>query len=188
MKTLCILLCAVALASAAEAQTSLRGSADSMKKQNSQADREGLTRIKDDSMLERFKKNKYLVPIAEIDGLVIDPRLDEKYRWLRPWANWFLADMAGLHFTAFKRPLQINSAVRTIARQAELRKINGNASANSAHPTGSVLDITKANLLAGQILWMRRYLLLMERLGKIEATEEHEQIVFHLMVFKNYPR
>src|SRR3989344_5647463 len=120
MKTLCILLCAVALASAAEAQTSLRGSADSMKKQNSQADREGLTRIKDDSMLERFKKNKYLVPIAEIDGLVIDPRLDEKYRWLRPWANWFLADMAALNFTSFKRPLQVITPVRTIAGEAEL--------------------------------------------------------------------
>ena len=175
------------LQSAESIGASLIGSAASLQKQNKQADNEKLTRIVDDPMLERFKKSAFLVHLPEFEGLKIDARLDEKWRWCRPWVEKFLVDTAYLHFTAFNAPLQINSAVRTIKRQAEISVSNQNASKESVHPTGSVIDIAKLNLTRNQIAWMRQYLLLLEKLGYIEATEEHWQHVFHVMVFKHYP-
>ncbi|MBI2024369.1 hypothetical protein HYT00_03225 [Candidatus Giovannonibacteria bacterium] len=167
-------------------EASLLGSKESMKRQNEMADKEKLTRIVDDAMLERMKKRRFLVEITENDALKIDPKLDPKSRWVRPWTKRFLEDASTLHYVAFGKPFTLSSGTRTIQRQKELQKTNANASKISAHPTGSVIDLTKIFMRKQQIAWMQRYLLIFEKLGLIEATEEHEQSVFHVMVFKHY--
>lgn len=167
-------------------EASLRGSKESMRRQNDQADKERLSRIPDDAALERMIKRKFLVPVVETEALKIDPKLDQKWCWTRPWTKRFLEDASTLFYVAFGKPLYLSSAVRTVERQKELQRTNGNASRISVHPTGSVVDLTKIYMRKQQETWMQRYLLLFEKLDFIEATEEFEQSVFHVMVFKHY--
>ncbi len=172
---------------------SLRGSPESQRRQNEKADKVNLSRIKDDAQLEKFKELKLLVPIPQNETVQIDPRLAEKWRWVRPWTTKFLKDIGREYYSQFKKPIQVNSAVRTVERQNELRGTNRNAASTegdkkSSHLTGAAIDIAKIGMSPTELVWMRNRLLALEKRALIEATEERRQLVFHIMVFKNYSR
>ena len=167
----------------------LKGSRHSQLVQNQEADKEGLSRIKNDRQLCQMKKNHLLVPITK--KVEIDHRLKKKFRYVRPWTNEFMAEMA----IAFKKrfgsdeKIRVNSAVRTIASQCLLRRRNCNAAkisgpTASSHLTGATVDIAKRNLDHAELEWVMNYLANAERRHEIEVTEEHRQPVFHFMVFK----
>ena len=171
--------------------TSLRGSRESLERQNTRLDAEGLERIEDESDLVDRIAHKLLVPLPASSALTVNPELAATHRYCRPWTALFLTDLARAHDAAFHRPLEVSSAVRTMEYQKRLMQINGNAAPAegdivSPHLTGATIDIAKDSLSGSEIAWMRRRLLALEVAGKIDVEEEFRQACFHITVYKNY--
>jgi len=185
----CFFFLAAALAIAQP--PSLHGSKRSQQRQNREADKEDLTRLKNSLQQKRFRNAKILVPLPENSNVKIDRRLSKARRLCRPWTRDFLLAFGAKFYKEFKQPMKVTSATRTVADQKRLRKRNLNAAPvaggrASSHLTGSTVDITKKGMSTKQIRWMREQLISLEKQKKIEATEEFKQPVFHVMVFKSY--
>jgi len=169
----------------------LRGSHAILLHQNEMADRDGLDRVQDDAGLLDLLRAKKLVAIPTDHTLVVDQRLPENRRYSRPWTAAFLAVLAHDYYTSFHEPLQVNSAVRTIAVQRRLLRSNGNAAPvtgddASPHLTGQAVDIAKRGLTLTQVAWMRTYLGPLIGQGKIDVEEEFKQSCFHISVYKSF--
>ena len=112
---------------------------------------EGLERILDEADLASRIEHKLLVPLPASAALTVNPNLIENHRYCRPWTAQFLADLARAHAAAFHKPIQVNSAVRTVEYQKRLMRTNGNAADAegdivSPHLTGATIDIAKQGL------------------------------------------
>ena len=169
----------------------LRGSHESLVRQNERADQEGLLRAKDDDDLVTLRRQGKLVALPELASMHVDSRLPVKRRYCRAWTGRFLSDLARVHYERFRKPLQVNSAVRTIEYQRHLLHINGNAApaegdVASPHLTGEAVDIAKKGLTPSEVAWMRAYLLPLQTAGKIDVEEEFQQSCFHISVYKSY--
>jgi Family of unknown function (DUF5715) len=170
----------------------LRGSHESLVRQNEMAEADGLERILDDSDLEGRIAQGSLVPVPVSAALHINTDLPENRRYCRPWTAQFLSDLAKAHSAHFTgAALEVTSAVRTVAYQRQLRHINGNAAAAdgdiaSPHLTGGTIDIAKQGLTAREIGWMRGWLIPLEQKGLIDVEEEFKQSCFHISVYKRY--
>ncbi len=171
--------------------TSLRGSLASLERQNDRLEAEGLERIEDEADLAARIADKLLVPIPISSALTVNPDLEENHRYCRPWTAKFLADLARAHEAAFHRSIEVSSAVRTVEYQKRLERTNGNAAPAegdlvSPHLTGATVDIAKKGLSRAEMAWMRRQLMGLEALGKIDVEEEFKQACFHITVYKGY--
>ncbi len=171
--------------------SSLKGSKEILLHQNEMADREGLDRIQDEQELHRLRAAKLLVPLPASSALAIDERLPADRRYCRPWTAQFLTALSRAYIQRFHAPLQVNSAVRTVAFQERLRVSNGNAApaegqTASPHLTGQAVDLAKHGLSATQIAWLRGYLLPLVQAGKIDVEEEFQQACFHISVYRKY--
>jgi Family of unknown function (DUF5715) len=169
----------------------LRGSLESLERQNAKLDAEGLERIEDEDDLAARIAHGLLVPVPVSSGLTVNDSLPPNHRYCRTWTAHFLADLARAHEAAFHRPLEVSSAVRTVEYQQRLMHINGNAAPAegdivSPHLTGATIDIAKQGLSREEIGWMRRRLLGLESEGKIDVEEEFRQACFHITVYKTY--
>ncbi len=193
---LAVLLAAATAIPAGAAQASkkpsLKGSKATAQQQNIEADKEDLTRIEDDEQLRRFVSAGLLVPLPENRSVRVDPRLEEQYRYCRPETSRFLTEFGKEISAKFSdASIQVNSAVRTIAKQRALRGSNTNAAPisgpeQSSHLTGATVDIAKNTLSRAELAWMRDYLRKKKAAGQILAVEEFRQTVFHVMVFNTY--
>jgi hypothetical protein len=175
----------------AGAPISLRGSLASLQRQNTRLESEGLERILDEDDLNSRIAHKLLTPLPASASLLVNPSLPENRRYCRSWTARFLSDLAKEHATAFHRPFQVNSAVRTVEYQKRLMRTNGNAAAAegdivSPHLTGATIDIGKQGMTRAELVWMRRQLLALQNAGKIDVEEEFEQACFHITVYKSY--
>jgi hypothetical protein len=169
----------------------LVGSLASLERQNRRDEAEGLTRIEDDAQLNAMRREGELVALPLGRALRANPELPLNRRYTRPWTEEFLANTAREHYFRFQRPLQVNSAVRTVEFQRRLMRVNGNAAPAegdlaSPHLTGATIDIAKKGLSLSEIAWMRAYLLPLETAGKIDVEEEFYQSCFHITVYKSY--
>jgi Family of unknown function (DUF5715) len=169
----------------------LRGSRDSLLKQNEEIDRAGLPRIQDDEQLEQLKAVGYLVHVKESRLLRFDPQLAEDRHYCRPWTLAFLEDLSRDYYDKFKTPIQVNSAVRTVEQQRKLRRHNGNAAPEtgetaSSHLAGVTVDIGKRGMTRKQHKWVADYLSKLKADGVVEPEEERRQPVFHVMVTDRY--
>jgi len=169
----------------------MKGTHEILVHQNTMADSEGLTRIQDDADLARMRSSRLLVALPENAALHADGRLPENRRYCRPWTGVFLANLARAHYARFHTPLQVNSAVRTIAFQERLIRTNGNAApaeglTASPHLTGQAIDLAKHGLSLTEIAWLRGYLMPLVQEGKIDVEEEFQQSCFHISVYKSY--
>jgi hypothetical protein len=170
----------------------LRGSFASLERQNVRSEGEdGLERIQDDDDLEDRIAHSFLVPVPISADLAINQNLPEPRRYCRPWTAQFLADLAREHAAQFQRPLEVSSAVRTVAYQKKLERTNGNAAAAegdvaSPHLTGAAIDIAKTGMTRDEISWMRTSLLALENAGKLDVEEEFRQRCFHITVYRSY--
>ena len=170
----------------------LRGSHESLVRQNEMAEADGLERILDDADLADRIAQGSLVPVPTSASLHINTDLPENRRYCRPWTAQFLNDLAKAHSRQFSgTSLEVTSAVRTVAYQRQLRHINGNAAAAdgdiaSPHLTGGTIDIAKQGLTAREIGWMRGWLIPLEQKGLIDVEEEFKQSCFHISVYKRY--
>lgn len=169
----------------------LKGSSESLERQNREADRANFVRL-DNKTLATYQQKKILIRLTDTRTVKIDRRLPANNRWCLPHTAAYVQKLGDDFFARWGKPLQINSAVRTKEYQGWLRTRNNNAAPVSGpkaspHLTGSTIDIAKLSLTAEQKLWLARRLADDERKGLIDATEEHYQAVFHVMVF-NPPR
>ena len=169
----------------------LRGSYESLVRQNERSENEGLERIRDDEDLADRIARGVLVPVPASAALTVNGKLPENRRYCRPWTASFLTDLARAHATSFHKPIEVSSAVRTVAFQKQLIKINGNAAGAegdvaSPHLTGGTIDIAKQGMTRDEIAWMRNWLLQQQNAGKIDVEEEFRQSCFHITVYKNY--
>jgi hypothetical protein len=169
----------------------LKGSHDSLVRQNEEIDRLELTRISDDDELDELIQKQELVALPSDKYVRIDPRLDDNRRYCRPWTRDFLNDVAQAYYKEFRQPIQVNSAVRTVEQQERLIRHNRNAApaegpTASSHLAGLTVDIAKHGMSRKQRKWMEQYLVHMRDLGLVEAAEERKQAVFHVMVSDRY--
>jgi LAS superfamily LD-carboxypeptidase LdcB len=169
----------------------LRGSYESLLRQNEKTEDDALERIEDDDDLADRIARKMLVPVPVSAALNVTQNLPENRRYCRPWTASFLFDLARAHATEFRHSLVVSSAVRTVEYQKQLMKVNGNATAAegdvaSPHLTGASIDIAKQGLTRQEIGWMRAWLLPLETAGKIDVEEEFRQSCFHITVYKSY--
>jgi hypothetical protein len=169
----------------------LRGSMDSMVRQNEEIDRLQLPRIADNDQLLELERTQELVPIQESRALRINPSLQADKKYCRPWCNQFLQDMSEAYFKQFHMQLQVNSAVRTMEQQQQLRRHNGNAAPEvgehaSSHLAGITVDLAKRGLTRAQHAWIEEYLKNLRDQGLVEAAEERRQACFHVMVSDRY--
>jgi len=170
---------------------SLRGSLESLQRQNTRLDAEGLERIEDEADLSERIAHKLLVPVPLSDALTVNADLPENHRYCRPWTAKFLTDLAKAYEAEFHKPLEVSSAVRTVEYQQRLMRSNGNAAPAegdvvSPHLTGAAVDIAKKGLTRTELDWMRRRLGALESEGKIDVEEEFRQSCFHITVYKEY--
>ena len=170
----------------------LRGSRDSLLKQNSEIDRAGLERIEDDEQLMELEQSGALVPLAESKSLRISSELQESRRYCRPWTAQFVSDLSTEFYNKFHQPLQVNSAVRTAEQQRHLMRVNGNAAPAegdiaSSHLAGTTVDIGKRGLTRKERKWVEDHLARLKEQDVVEPEEERRQACFHVMVSNRYP-
>jgi len=169
----------------------MRGSLESLARQNEKADAEGLERIEDEDDLSDRIARGTLVPVPASASLAVNADLPEHHRYCRPWTSRFLVDLARAHEAQFHGSLEVTSAVRTVAYQRHLMHVNGNAAPAegdiaSPHLTGATVDIAKKGLTSQEIGWMRAWLGPLQAAGKIDVEEEFQQACFHITVYKSY--
>ncbi|MGB7546139.1 MAG: DUF5715 family protein, partial [Terracidiphilus sp.] len=169
----------------------LRGSAESLARQNQKSEADGLERILDDNDLDDRIARGMLVPVPTSTALTINGNLPPNRRYCRPWTATFLSDLARAHRARFHDSLEVSSAVRTVDYQKRLMETNGNAAQAegdivSPHVTGATIDIAKSGLSQREIYWMRIRLRALENAGKIDVEEEFQQACFHITVYKSY--
>jgi hypothetical protein len=169
----------------------LKGSLESLTRQNERMEADGLERILDEDDLASRIDQKMLVPIPVSNSLAVNTDLVENHRYCRPWTANFLADLASEHAGQFHKPIIVSSAVRTVEYQQHLMRRNHNAAAAegdvvSPHLTGGTVDVAKSGMSRMEIVWMRNRLLAMQTEGLIDVEEEFRQPCFHITVYKNY--
>ncbi|WP_446745350.1 DUF5715 family protein [Silvibacterium acidisoli] len=169
----------------------LVGTHASLVRQNVRTEADGLDRIEDDAELNSLRASKALVLLPASYTLRVNDGLPMNRRYTRPWTAKFLSDLSRAHYARFHRPLQVNSAVRTVAYQRHLLEINGNAAPAdgdiaSPHLTGAAVDIAKKGLSVTEIAWMRGYLFPLQAAGKLDVEEEFYQSCFHISVYRSY--
>jgi hypothetical protein len=169
----------------------LKGSVDSMTRQNEEIDRLQLPRIADQEQLLELERTQELVPIPETQSLQWSTGIQADKRYARPWANQFLQDMSEAYYREFRTPLQVNSAVRTMEQQQKLRRHNRNAAPEigdlaSSHLAGTTVDLARRGLTKPQHAWIEGYLKNLRDQGLVEAAEERRTWCFHVMVSNRY--
>ena len=169
----------------------LRGSLESLERQNDKTEADNLERIEDEDDLADRISRKMLVPVPVSEALTVNANLAESHRYCRPWTAQFLSDIARVHGAEFHRPLEVSSAVRTVEYQKQLMGTNGNAAPAegdiaSPHLTGATIDLAKQGMSREEMGWMRTWLLPLQQAGKIDVEEEFKQACFHITVYKSY--
>lgn len=179
----------------------LVGGASSLAKQAEVAKKQGLEYIETKDRLRELVEGGKLAPLPENNLIKVASNLKQENRnYCLPETVKFLVDMAEAShlFNPDFEPLMVNSSVRPRELQGDMLdpkspKYNPNASTKSSHPTGATFDIAyNANgagykgMSQAQLEWTERYLVQYEKRGLIEAVEERNQTVFHIMVFKDY--
>ncbi len=170
----------------------LRGSRDSLLKQNLEIDQAGLQRIEDDEQLQQLEDRGVLIPLEDTQYVTINPSLKDNRRYARPWTAQFVDDMGREFYEKFHKPIEVNSAVRTAEQQRKLTRHNHNAApaegeTASSHLAGTTVDIAKRGLTRKQHKWIADYLANLKKQDVIEPEEERRQACFHVMVSQRYP-
>ena len=192
VRTICVVLVLGVLSPETSLANSLRANSDSQMIQNEQADRDKLSRLEDQEMLQRFARLRLLVSVpANARGYYLHG-VPARLHYLRPWSKLFLDRLSNQFRARFGKRLRITSLIRTAEYQKSLGRRNSNAASafgekRSTHLTGASLDVSKKGVTRAQRQWLRRVLTSLKRRGYLFAVEEFQQPNFHIMVYRNYP-
>src|SRR5258708_2756751 len=98
----------------------LRGSHESLLRQNEEIDQQGLPRIEDDAQLQQLVEREELVPLYDTKFLRVAANIKEDRRLCRLVTRDFLDDLSRDYYEQFHDKIQVNSAVRTVEQQRVL--------------------------------------------------------------------
>lgn len=162
-----------------------------LRKENREADRQSLSRMRSLGMVRRFVSAGLLVAVPEETRTYFVESVAEPLRVARPWTKRFVEQLASASHALFGERLKITSLTRTVRVQRALRHRNGNAAPargvlRSTHLTGASVDISKAHLADQQVAWLRVVLRRLERRRLLHAVEEFQHPHFHVMVHRSY--
>jgi hypothetical protein len=169
----------------------LRGSHESLLRQNEEINRLSLPRIANDLELQELELREELVPLHDSHAVVVASNLESIRRYCRPWTRDFVEDLAEAYYQKFRKPLYITSAVRTVEQQARLRRWNRNAApiegdTASSHLAGLTIDIGKRGMSRREKDFINSFVLPLQSAGLVEAAEERRQACYHIMVSDRY--
>jgi hypothetical protein len=168
---------AVAWPHGAAAQ-SLRGSRRSVKRMHDRAVANRLRFYETPRAVRTATAQGHFVPLRGNGDLQVAIAGDAAV--VLPGTRDFVQELASRYRAACGSPLVVTGALRPLSRRL------ANSSSQSVHPTGMAVDLRKPS---GRCLtWLRRTLLVQERAGLIEATEEHHPPHFHVAVFPGAAR
>jgi hypothetical protein len=161
--------------------------------QNARADADNLSRMQNVSMIQRFVRSGYLVPVPESTRHYYLHGIPDPYQYCRPWTKLFLDRLSSQYYAKFRTRLRVSSMVRTVGRQMKLARWNSNAAdatgaLQSSHLTGATIDISKRDMSPAGRRWMRDVLYSLRKQGYLYAIEEFHEPVFHVMVYASYPQ
>jgi LysM repeat protein len=152
---------------------SLKGSPASVDRMYTRAVLYELQFLKTSKTLYEAVKDHELVMLSVTMDMTMD---DVTYPFVLPRTRDFVNTFASKYHQACGERLVVTSAARPRTEQPR------NASPKSVHPTGMAVDFRKP---AGECLtWMRNELVLLEKQGILEATEEKHPVHFHVAVFQ----
>lgn len=151
-----------------------------------------LERFEDADALAHAIERGDLVPILSNQYVAVAKTLPSDRRLVRPWVNDFLQDLGSAFYERFHKPIQVNSAVRTMEVQRRLRRHNRNAApvdgeTASSHEAGATIDLQRRGLSKTQIRFIEwKLLILYGRSQILEEEELSKQPCFHTMVSGDY--
>jgi hypothetical protein len=136
---------------------------DNLVRQNVVEDQMGLRRIQDDAELQSLVQVGTLVALPSNDAVKIAPSLPANRRYALPQTIGFLLSLAEAYRAEFGKPLMVDSAVRPVETQIQLRKHNRAAApaegeTASSHETGLTVDLSKRSLNKAQRRWLEAML------------------------------
>ena len=169
-----LLLAAVAAAPVA-AQTSLRGSPQSVDRMHRQALNHDVTFHRSPASVKKAQKAGTLVRLSGGRNLQM---ASVNYPYVLPSTRTFVPRLAEQYRAHCGEKLVVTSGVRP----GSFRLMN--AHEKSVHPTGMAIDLRKPRQ-PKCLNWLRKNLVSLEGEGVIEATEERNPPHFHVAV---YPR
>jgi hypothetical protein len=159
------------LAGDATAQ-SLRGSRRSVNRSYHYAVAHDLTFFETSKGVRRALNRGRFVRLGSSPHYVLH---EVSFPYATPTTRLFVRRLAAQYHNACGERLVITSAVRPESTQP------ANSSPRSVHPTGLAIDLRRPK---GKCLrWLRSTLLVLEKRGVIDATEEHHPVHFHVVVF-----
>jgi len=157
------------------AAQSLRGSPESLDRQNAQARAHNFTYLETPAQVRRYVDLGYLVPVRPTAHMQIH---NVSFPYARPEVRLFLERLSSQYRAACGEQLVVTSLTRPLSNQPP------NASVRSVHPTGMAVDLRRsANARCRS--WLESTLLSLERQGLIEAIVERRPPHYHIAV---YPR
>ncbi|MES2605268.1 MAG: DUF5715 family protein [Pseudomonadota bacterium] len=158
--------------SAAEAQT-LKGSRESMARQNQEAVRYGYTFLRNAQSVTSYVKEGHLIRISPDQDLDLH---DVSYPYARPAVKTFIDRLSNQYHVSCGEKLTVTSLTRPIDKQPS------NASSESVHPTGMAVDLRIPS--AGKCRnWLEKTLLSLESSGVLDVTRERHPAHYHVAVF-----
>lgn len=175
MQKLTIAILALAsftVTTALEAQT-LKGSRESMARQNSEAVRYGYTFARNAQSVNNFVKEGQLIRISPDQDLELH---DVSYPYARPAVKTFVDRLSNQYHVACGEKLTVTSLTRPIDKQPS------NASSESVHPTGMAVDL-RIPAVGKCRTWLEKTLLSLESAGVLDVTRERHPAHYHVAVF-----
>ncbi|TVR65945.1 MAG: LysM peptidoglycan-binding domain-containing protein, partial [Gemmatimonadales bacterium] len=157
------------------AAQSLRGSPESLDRQNAQARAHNFTYLETPAQVRRYVELGYLVPVRPTADMQIH---NVSFPYARPEVRLFLERLSSQYRAACGEQLVVTSLTRPLSNQPP------NASARSVHPTGMAVDLRRS-ASARCRSWLEGTLLSLEGRGLIEAIVERRPPHYHIAV---YPR
>jgi len=170
----------------------------SLEKQNFVVNLWKLERFEEEKDVELAVQSKKLVSVPRVTNYYfVDPRLDKKTYFIRPWTLNFIEQFAKdfylqtqSHKKWHKKKIELTSFVRDRKYQKLLVKRNPNAvndkgdpMRQSSHLTGATFDFSTRGMSKEEICWVKTYLLEQQKFWFIHARDEFYNNCFHIMVF-----
>lgn len=155
------------------AAQSLRGSPDTVDRQNEAARAHDFTFLRTGSQVRRFVDAGYLIPVSSNHDYRVK-RIG--FPFARPEVELFVSRLGRQYRDACGEALVVTSLTRPTTRQPR------NASPRSVHPTGMAVDLRRSTnrYCRG---WLENVLLYLEGRGVIEAVRERRPPHYHVAVF-----
>lgn len=154
------------------AQT-LKGSPDSMVRQNAEAKDLDFTFLRTPRQVRAFAREGVLVRVSPTSDMAL---AGVSYPYARPEVKLFVERLATRYREACGERLVVTSLTRPLTRQPR------NAHKLSVHPAGMAADLRRSRRAACRT-WIEQTLLDLENQGVLDATKESRPAHYHVAVF-----